>query len=80
MAVQSDGRVVLGGAVFGYSAGRALTRRLNSDGGLDPSFIPAFDANNAETISGLAVQEDGKILVYGWTRAPTSPPPPAAAL
>ena len=65
MALQSDGRIVLGGTVVGYNAGRALTRRLNADGSLDPGFIPAFNDTASEAISGLAVQEDGKILVYG---------------
>jgi uncharacterized delta-60 repeat protein len=65
MALQSDGRILLGGTVVGYNAGRALTRRLNADGSLDPGFIPVFNDNDSEAISGLAIQEDGKILVYG---------------
>jgi uncharacterized delta-60 repeat protein len=69
MAVQSDGKIIVGGNFFGYgyTSGRNRLIRLNSDGTLDTAF-----ANNAvdgskfnDNVFSTAVQSDGKILVGG---------------
>jgi len=62
LAVQADGRVVVGGAftVLG-GATRQRLGRLNPDGTLDTAFYPV--ASN--TVNCLAIQPDGKILVGG---------------
>jgi uncharacterized delta-60 repeat protein len=67
IAVQPDGKIVIGGSFVTLSpaGGPAVTRnriaRLNQDGTLDVAFDPG--ANN--TVFSLAVQTDGKILVGG---------------
>ncbi len=62
MAVQADGRVVVGG-VFTTLAGqgRSCVGRLNPDGTLDSTFNPGAGSN----VYSLTLQPDGKILVGG---------------
>ena len=67
IAVQSDGKIVLGGDFTtwnGTTVGRIV--RLNSDGTLDTAFTTntGTGANNA--IWSIAVQSDGKIVVGGY--------------
>ena len=77
VAVQADGKIVMGGQ-FGILDGqpRLYTGRLNADGSLDLSFnpgyfamgaVPLYHRNDAYEpyVSSLAVQADGKILVAG---------------
>ena len=61
-AVQSDGKILVGGA-FSTLTGlsRSCLGRLNADGTLDTNFSPR--ANNS--VCSLAIQPDGKILVGG---------------
>ena len=68
VAVQADGRVLLGGnftALQPNGAAAATARRfvarVNADGTLDPGFDP--EANI--TVVGLAMQADGRVLVGG---------------
>jgi uncharacterized delta-60 repeat protein len=64
LAVQSDGKVVIGGdftAVNGTS--RTRIARLNANGSLDTSFAPDSGANS--TVYALAVQADGKVVISG---------------
>ncbi|MFZ9730469.1 MAG: hypothetical protein ACO3CX_02440 [Ilumatobacteraceae bacterium] len=62
VAVQSDGKIVIGG---NFTSVRGATRnrvaRLNSDGSLDTSFNPNVDAD----VNAVAVQSDGKIVIGG---------------
>jgi uncharacterized delta-60 repeat protein len=64
LAVQSDGKILLGG-LFTTLAGGATPRnyiaRLNANGSVDG----AFDPNASSTVYALAVQPDGKILLGG---------------
>jgi uncharacterized delta-60 repeat protein/uncharacterized repeat protein (TIGR01451 family) len=69
VAVQADGKILLGGfftTIQPNGAATPTTRshiaRLNSDGSLDPSFDP--NANNP--VYSVAVQADGKILLGGF--------------
>ncbi|MBI5770411.1 MAG: M36 family metallopeptidase [Verrucomicrobia bacterium] len=64
LAVQTDGRVSLGGA-FTTVAGTTRNRvaRMNSDGTLDATFAPSSGANS--TVNALALQSDGKLVVGG---------------
>lgn len=72
--VQSDGKAVIGGsfeAVGGVA--RSSLARLNVDGTLDATFNPGTGPTSTEnsttlpgTVSALAVQPDGKVLVAGW--------------
>ncbi len=64
IAVQSDGKVLVGGYFTNYNdTARHRIARLNADGSLDTSFNPGSGANN--TVSALALQPDGKVLVGG---------------
>ncbi len=65
IAVQPDGKVLIGGA-FRTTLANGTTRdnlmRLNADGTADPGFTPAESANLVH-VSALTVQADGKVLV-----------------
>jgi uncharacterized delta-60 repeat protein len=62
VAVQSDGKIVVGG-YFTSVGGTARNRvaRLNSNGSVDPSFNPNVDGN----VNAMVVQSDGKIVIGG---------------
>jgi uncharacterized delta-60 repeat protein len=64
LAVQSDGKVIIGGE-FGTVKGlvRLNVARLNADGSGDPSFDPGTNAHG--TLQALAVQADGKVIIVG---------------
>src|ERR1051326_2188479 len=62
IALQSDGKVIVGGS-FTMLGGQSCTNigRLNADGSLDMSFNPGAD----NWVFALAIQGDGKILAGG---------------
>lgn len=64
LAVQSDGRIVIGGT---FSSVNNSTRngiaRLLTNGALDGSFIPT----NYSNVRALAVQSDNKVIIGGGT-------------
>jgi uncharacterized delta-60 repeat protein len=76
VAVQADGKVVVGGAheISGSpnQTGFALAR-LKADGTLDPTFgaggkvITSFNSPHCVRIHGLVLQPDGKIVAAGCT-------------
>lgn len=67
MALQSDGKIVLGGAfsvltpTSGSPTGRNFFARINGDGTVDAPFAPALNGR----VSAIVVQPDGKIVVAG---------------
>jgi uncharacterized delta-60 repeat protein len=64
IAVQPDGRIVIGGSftlVGGTS--RPYIARLNADGTLDGTFNPGAGADSL--VYAVAVQSDGKVLIGG---------------
>jgi uncharacterized delta-60 repeat protein len=64
VAVQADGKVVIGGEFTAYNGtSRPRIARLNADGSLDTGFAPGagFDA----PVSTLALQPDGRIVAGG---------------
>ena len=69
IAIQSDNKILVGGAFTTYAGtvGRDYLVRLNSDGTLDTTFctnaVDGTKFNN--TITTIAIQTDGKILVGG---------------
>jgi uncharacterized delta-60 repeat protein len=66
IAVQSDGKILLGGSFTtwnGTSVGRIL--RLNSDGTLDTTFTTNTGTGANDYVISIAIQSDGKILVVG---------------
>lgn len=64
MILQPDGKVILGGNFTSFNGtARNRVARVNADGSLDLTFDPGSGANNS--VSALALQSDGKILVGG---------------
>ncbi len=64
LALQPDGKVLVGGWFTSYNATpRNRIARLNVDGSLDTSFDPGTGAN--DWVQSLALQSDGKVLVGG---------------
>jgi uncharacterized delta-60 repeat protein len=64
IAIQSDGKILVGGAFTDYNGtGSNYIVRLNSDGSIDNTFSigTGFDAG----VSSIVIQSDGKILVGG---------------
>jgi uncharacterized delta-60 repeat protein len=66
LAVQPDGRILVGGEFLGIGGGtgtvpRARIARLMSDGSVDPTFDPGADGS----VFALFVQRDGSILAGG---------------
>ncbi len=66
VAVQPDGKIVLGGYTgdsgFGQTLGKGVWR-INPDGSLDPSLNTQIA--RLESVSTIAIQTDGKILIGG---------------
>ena len=65
MAVQSDGRALVGG-VFNSVGGLPRNRlaRLNVDGSVDPTFVPSL-SSTVGMINSIALLPDGKVLAVG---------------
>jgi uncharacterized delta-60 repeat protein len=65
-AVQSDGRIVIGGAftAVNSSSSRYHLARLFGDGSLDPTFLNT-GSGVSSTVWCLAVQTDGRIVIGG---------------
>lgn len=64
IALQSDGKIIIGGNFGTYQgASRNRIARLNTNGTNDATFTPGTGANN--NITALAIQSDGKIIISG---------------
>ena len=65
IAIQSDGKILVGGQFGDYNGTPAnLIIRLNSDGSVDTSFVYGIGFNGFATIE-IAIKSDGKIVVGG---------------
>jgi uncharacterized delta-60 repeat protein len=72
LAMQNDGKIIVGG-FFTYYSGNIIKRgivRLNSDGSLDNTFNMNGTGlsninNNYDGVTGLTIQNDGKIIIGG---------------
>jgi uncharacterized delta-60 repeat protein len=66
IAIQSDGKILVGG---GFTTLNGVTRnrlvRLNADGTVDTAFYTNLGTGFGKTVSTIAIQTDGKILVGG---------------
>jgi uncharacterized delta-60 repeat protein len=71
VAVQTDGKIVVGGSAAGsgFRNSDGVVLRYNTDGTLDAGFggdgIVNLDWVREESVSDIAVQADGKIIVAG---------------
>ncbi|RYE18800.1 MAG: hypothetical protein EOP51_21195 [Sphingobacteriales bacterium] len=64
LAIQSDGKIVIGGIFFSYNGTtRANIARVNTDGSLDAGFTPG--TGTSSTIYAMSIQTDGKIIIGG---------------
>jgi uncharacterized delta-60 repeat protein len=66
LAIQPDGKILVGGNFTGLGGGTGMVSRshigrLNPDGSVDTTFDPGAGAS----VNALAIQPDGKILVGG---------------
>ncbi len=86
LAIQSDGKIVVGGSVFGSNHPFGVLR-YNADGTLDATFDGVSNGNGyveveigtgSNNLSGVFVQPDGKIVITGDTSAPSAFPDFAA--
>lgn len=64
LAVQTDGKILIGGAFTMYNGTpRNGVARLNADGSLDAGFNPGTGANG--TVNAIALRPDGQVLIAG---------------
>ncbi|HEX8369533.1 MAG TPA: FG-GAP-like repeat-containing protein [Pyrinomonadaceae bacterium] len=73
MALQPDGKIIVGGGSTTPEGSGASLVRLNADGTLDTAFgnggkVITIIANRQSTINSLALQPDGKIVGAGYSR------------
>lgn len=74
LALQSDGKVLLGGDFYYYNGVHRLgIARLNTNGSIDTSFNPSgLNTYYRSVVTGITVQSDGKILLLGFFSPPTA--------
>jgi uncharacterized delta-60 repeat protein len=66
IAVQPDGRVLIGGWFTTFNGvARSRIARLHPDGSLDTSFLSGLSGAN-ELVQVIALQPDGRVLIGGW--------------
>lgn len=69
LAVQSDGKILLGGYEFNHYDGTMVSTlvRIESDGEIDNDFVNAYGTTNTPLakITSIVIQPDGKILFTG---------------
>lgn len=68
IAVQSDGKILLGGAFTSFTPkagtdtyGRSHLARVNADGTIDTTYSPSLNAQ----VNAIAIQPDGKAVIAG---------------
>lgn len=64
MAIQVDGKILLGGALSVTGTPSLAVVRLLANGSIDPDFSPIGGMN--DVVNNIIVQPDGKIVVGGW--------------
>ncbi len=66
VAVQSDGKILIGGYFTGFN-GTSANRiaRLNSDGTLDSTFMTNIGSGFSSNVASFSIQQDQKIIVGG---------------
>ena len=78
IAVQSDGKILIGGQFFAYDGiPRNRLARLNSDGTLDTNFAPpplSGIGGTAPNVKRILVRPDGEILIAGFLGTVTDTP------
>ncbi|MDX9909940.1 MAG: T9SS type A sorting domain-containing protein [Mariniphaga sp.] len=69
VALQDDGSIVVAGRTYDGTDYKAIVARYSSIGELDPSFGSSGVAhlNTMNNIEGITIQDDGKIVVGGYS-------------
>ena len=75
-ALQADGKIVLAGSTFSGTQGNVLVARLDTSGGLDPSFDSDGIATTdfftfSDGATSVAITSDQKIVVAGYAISPS---------
>ncbi len=68
VAVQPDGRVLIGGMFTGINGATCIRlARLNADGTLDSNFVASVNSSQSFiTVSHLGLQTNSQIVIGGW--------------
>ena len=62
-AVQSDGKIIVGGNFTNYNGSHVI--RVNIDGSLDSSFMTGMSSGANYFVETISIQDDGRIIVGG---------------
>ena len=67
LQLQTDGKIIVGGSFNQYNSITNVNRiaRLNSDGSLDNVFHTATGTGFNDTVNGIGISNDGKIIATG---------------
>jgi len=73
-AIQTDGKIVLGGDFYYYNGVQRLgIVRINTNGSIDTSFNPTvLNTYYRSVVTGITIQSDGKIILLGFFSPPTA--------
>jgi len=70
LALQADGKILIGGSFTTFDAVRRVgLARLNANGSLDADFEPKLSFTVAISVSAIAIQADGRVLISGLISA-----------
>lgn len=74
LAIQSDGKVLLGGDFYYYNGVQRLgIVRIKTDGSIDPLFNPTvLNTYYRSVVTGITIQPDGKVILLGFFSPPTA--------
>lgn len=68
LALQTDGKVILGGDFYYYNGVQRLgIVRINTNGSIDTSFnLTALNTYYRSVVTGITIQPDGKLILLGF--------------
>jgi len=76
VAIQSDGKIIIGGSAISGGSNYSALVRYNSDGGPDNTFgtggTVIAQINTSSKLNSIALQSDGKIIAGGYSSHPPS--------
>ena len=74
LALQTDGKVLLGGDFYYYNGVQRLgIVRINTNGSIDTSFNPtALNTYYRSVVTGITLQTDGKLILLGFFSPPSA--------